>query len=180
MYFHAGARGRHAQWDSRCGGAAVLARVTRVTCHRLFNYGAWEVLRFLLSNLKCVLLCRLPCISLWVHAWCRYWATEFMFDGFRFDVTHVTRHKSHITRHTSHITHHTSHITRWPQVRRCDQHLVRAPWHQPHVQRRLQRVRMGFRVSVLTLVIIRTTKLCLNVGAAGTLGRPLTLTLECI
>ena len=104
MYFHAGARGRHAQWDSRCGGAAVLARVTRVTCHRLFNYGAWEVLRFLLSNLKCVLLCRLPCISLWVHAWCRYWATEFMFDGFRFDVTHVTRHTSHDGRRFDGVT----------------------------------------------------------------------------
>ena len=36
-------------WDSRC-----------------FNYGNWEVLRFLLSNL-------------------RYWMEEFKFDGFRFD-----------------------------------------------------------------------------------------------
>eukprot|EP00051_Salpingoeca_urceolata_P010240 m.124794 g.124794 ORF g.124794 m.124794 type:complete len:746 (-) comp16634_c1_seq2:1115-3352(-) len=48
-FFHAGSRGRHDQWDS---------------C--LFNYSAWEVLRFLLSNL-------------------RWWLEEFRFDGFRFD-----------------------------------------------------------------------------------------------
>ena len=41
--------GYHKLWDSR-----------------LFNYANWEVLRFLLSNL-------------------RYWMDEFMFDGFRFD-----------------------------------------------------------------------------------------------
>ena len=35
QYFHAGAKGRHEQWDSR-----------------LFNYGNHEVLRFLLSNLR--------------------------------------------------------------------------------------------------------------------------------
>ena len=33
---------------------------------RLFDYGKWEVIRFLLSN-------------------CRYWIDEFGFDGFRFD-----------------------------------------------------------------------------------------------
>ncbi|XP_040251154.1 1,4-alpha-glucan-branching enzyme, chloroplastic/amyloplastic-like isoform X2 [Aegilops tauschii subsp. strangulata] len=48
-YFYAGDRGYHKLWDSR-----------------LFNYTNWEVLRFLLSNL-------------------RYWMDEFMFDGFRFD-----------------------------------------------------------------------------------------------
>jgi 1,4-alpha-glucan branching enzyme len=48
-YFHAGARGQHPLWDSR-----------------LFDYGRWEVLRFLLSNL-------------------RYFLDEFRFDGFRFD-----------------------------------------------------------------------------------------------
>ncbi|XP_014752291.1 1,4-alpha-glucan-branching enzyme, chloroplastic/amyloplastic isoform X2 [Brachypodium distachyon] len=48
-YFHTGERGYHKLWDSR-----------------LFNYANWEVLRFLLSNL-------------------RYWMDEFMFDGFRFD-----------------------------------------------------------------------------------------------
>jgi 1,4-alpha-glucan branching enzyme len=48
-YFHEGARGRHPQWDSR-----------------LFDYGKWEVLRFLLSNV-------------------RWWAEEYRFDGFRFD-----------------------------------------------------------------------------------------------
>lgn len=48
-YFHSGARGYHWMWDSR-----------------LFNYGHWEVLRFLLSN-------------------ARWWLDEFKFDGFRFD-----------------------------------------------------------------------------------------------
>jgi 1,4-alpha-glucan branching enzyme len=49
QYFHEGGRGEHAGWDSR-----------------LFNYGSWEVMRFLLSNV-------------------RYWLEEFRFDGFRFD-----------------------------------------------------------------------------------------------
>lgn len=49
QYFHPGGRGEHPLWDSR-----------------LFNYGNWEVLRFLLSNV-------------------RYWLEEFHFDGFRFD-----------------------------------------------------------------------------------------------
>ncbi|XP_071780723.2 1,4-alpha-glucan-branching enzyme [Centroberyx gerrardi] len=48
-FFHAGSRGEHAQWGSR-----------------LFNYNSWEVLRFLLSNL-------------------RWWMEEYRFDGFRFD-----------------------------------------------------------------------------------------------
>eukprot|EP01094_Clydonella_sp_ATCC50884_P022568 TRINITY_DN5226_c0_g2_i1.p1 TRINITY_DN5226_c0_g2~~TRINITY_DN5226_c0_g2_i1.p1 ORF type:complete len:495 (-),score=196.31 TRINITY_DN5226_c0_g2_i1:1251-2735(-) len=48
-YFHGGERGSHPVWDSR-----------------LFNYGHWEVLRFLLSNL-------------------RWWIEEYHFDGFRFD-----------------------------------------------------------------------------------------------
>ncbi|KAK8456237.1 hypothetical protein SEVIR_4G298600v4 [Setaria viridis] len=56
-YFHTGDRGYHKLWDSR-----------------LFNYANWEVLRFLLSNL-------------------RYWMHEFMFDGFRFDgVTSMLYH----------------------------------------------------------------------------------------
>ncbi len=49
QYFHAGGRGEHPVWDSL-----------------LFDYGKWEVLRFLLSNV-------------------RYWLEEFRFDGFRFD-----------------------------------------------------------------------------------------------
>jgi 1,4-alpha-glucan branching enzyme len=49
QYFHAGGRGHHDLWNSR-----------------LFNYGNYETLRFLLSNL-------------------RYWLDEFQFDGFRFD-----------------------------------------------------------------------------------------------
>ncbi|KAF7251200.1 1,4-alpha-glucan-branching enzyme, partial [Varanus komodoensis] len=48
-FFHSGPRGTHALWDSR-----------------LFNYANWEVLRFLLSNL-------------------RWWIEEYAFDGFRFD-----------------------------------------------------------------------------------------------
>lgn len=48
-YFHTGKRGYHELWDSR-----------------LFNYANWEVLRFLLSNL-------------------RWWLDEYNFDGFRFD-----------------------------------------------------------------------------------------------
>jgi 1,4-alpha-glucan branching enzyme len=56
-FFHSGACGVHALWDSR-----------------LFNYGHWEVLRFLLSNL-------------------RWWVDEFGFDGFRFDgVTSMLYH----------------------------------------------------------------------------------------
>ncbi|HUU82998.1 MAG TPA: alpha amylase C-terminal domain-containing protein [Phycisphaerae bacterium] len=49
QYFHAGRRGWHSAWDSR-----------------LFDYGKWEVLRFLLSNV-------------------RFWLEEYRFDGFRFD-----------------------------------------------------------------------------------------------
>jgi len=49
QYFHEGAKGRHELWDSR-----------------LFNYGSYETMRFLLSNL-------------------RYYMEEFGFDGFRFD-----------------------------------------------------------------------------------------------
>eukprot|EP01018_Ginkgo_biloba_P039526 Gb_16532 [translate_table: standard] len=56
-YFHTGERGYHKLWDSR-----------------LFNYGNWEVQRFLLSNL-------------------RWWLDEFQFDGFRFDgVTSMLYH----------------------------------------------------------------------------------------
>ncbi|MEO5890590.1 MAG: alpha-amylase family glycosyl hydrolase [Ferruginibacter sp.] len=49
QYFHAGPRGYHEGWDSK-----------------LFNYGKWEVKKFLLSNT-------------------RYWLEEFHFDGYRFD-----------------------------------------------------------------------------------------------
>ncbi|XP_017469675.1 PREDICTED: 1,4-alpha-glucan-branching enzyme isoform X2 [Rhagoletis zephyria] len=56
-YFHDGARGEHALWDSR-----------------LFNYVEYEVLRFLLSNL-------------------RWWHDEYFFDGYRFDgVTSMLYH----------------------------------------------------------------------------------------
>ncbi|KQJ99702.1 hypothetical protein BRADI_3g44760v3 [Brachypodium distachyon] len=48
-YFHGGARGHHWMWDSR-----------------VFNYGNWEVIRYLLSN-------------------ARWWLEEYKFDGFRFD-----------------------------------------------------------------------------------------------
>lgn len=49
LYFHAGPRGEHVAWDSM-----------------LFDYDKFEVLRFLLSNV-------------------RYWLEEFRFDGMRFD-----------------------------------------------------------------------------------------------
>jgi 1,4-alpha-glucan branching enzyme len=49
QYFHEGGRGAHDAWGSR-----------------LFDYGKFQVLHFLLSN-------------------CRYWLDEYMFDGFRFD-----------------------------------------------------------------------------------------------
>ena len=58
-YFHSGPQGYHWMWDSRC-----------------FNYGSWEVLRFLLSNL-------------------RYWIEEFKFDGFRFDGVTSMMYKHH-------------------------------------------------------------------------------------
>ncbi|KAI8057208.1 glycoside hydrolase superfamily [Syncephalis plumigaleata] len=57
LYFHGGPKGQHELWDSR-----------------LFNYGNYETLRFLLSNL-------------------RYYLDEFHFDGFRFDgVTSMLYH----------------------------------------------------------------------------------------
>lgn len=59
MYFHGGGKGNHDLWDSR-----------------LFNYGAYEPLRFLLSNL-------------------RYWMDEFKFDGFRFDGVTSILYKHH-------------------------------------------------------------------------------------
>uniref|UniRef100_A0A671L5P5 1,4-alpha-glucan branching enzyme n=1 Tax=Sinocyclocheilus anshuiensis TaxID=1608454 RepID=A0A671L5P5_9TELE len=56
-FFHSGPCGEHSLWDSR-----------------LFNYSGWEVLRFLLSNL-------------------RWWMEEYRFDGFRFDgVTSMLYH----------------------------------------------------------------------------------------
>uniref|UniRef100_F7DLE5 1,4-alpha-glucan-branching enzyme n=1 Tax=Ornithorhynchus anatinus TaxID=9258 RepID=F7DLE5_ORNAN len=56
-YFPSGPRGNHDLWDSR-----------------LFAYSSWEVLRFLLSNL-------------------RWWLEEYGFDGFRFDgVTSMLYH----------------------------------------------------------------------------------------
>ncbi|XP_023259387.1 1,4-alpha-glucan-branching enzyme [Seriola lalandi dorsalis] len=56
-FFHSPPRGEHKLWDSR-----------------LFNYSSWEVLRFLLSNL-------------------RWWMEEYRFDGFRFDgVTSMLYH----------------------------------------------------------------------------------------
>ncbi|MEE6507415.1 hypothetical protein FKM82_022025, partial [Ascaphus truei] len=56
-FFHDGSRGSHDLWDSR-----------------LFDYSNWEVLRFLLSNL-------------------RWWIEEYRFDGFRFDgVTSMLYH----------------------------------------------------------------------------------------
>lgn len=57
QYFHGGVRGNHEQWDSK-----------------IFDYGKWEVKRFLLSNV-------------------RYWLEDFRFDGYRFDgVTSMLYH----------------------------------------------------------------------------------------
>ncbi|XP_076812119.1 1,4-alpha-glucan-branching enzyme-like [Clavelina lepadiformis] len=62
-YFHSGYRGSHALWDSR-----------------IFNYSSWEVMRFLISNL-------------------RWYMDEYMFDGFRFDgVTSMLYHDHGISR----------------------------------------------------------------------------------
>ena len=56
-YFHAGDKGNHTLWDSK-----------------VFDYTKWEVLRFLLSNL-------------------RWYMEEYRFDGFRFDgVTSMLYH----------------------------------------------------------------------------------------
>lgn len=56
-FFHDGSRGEHLLWDSR-----------------LFNYTEYEVLRFLISNL-------------------RWWHDEYCFDGYRFDgVTSMLYH----------------------------------------------------------------------------------------
>ena len=49
QYFHPGGKGEHSAWDSK-----------------LFNYGKWEVLQFLVSNVQ-------------------YWLEEFHIDGFRYD-----------------------------------------------------------------------------------------------
>lgn len=58
-YFHGGPRGNHPVWDSR-----------------LFNYGSWETLRLLLSNL-------------------RWYVEEYQFDGFRFDGVTSMLYKHH-------------------------------------------------------------------------------------
>jgi 1,4-alpha-glucan branching enzyme len=58
-YFHEGGKGRHELWDRYEPLAFCLHS-------RLFNYANYEVLRFLLSNL-------------------RFWMDEYKFDGFRFD-----------------------------------------------------------------------------------------------
>ncbi|MEW5315348.1 MAG: hypothetical protein WDW38_006786 [Sanguina aurantia] len=59
QYFHGGARGNHWMWDSR-----------------LFNYGNWETLRFLMSN-------------------SRWWVDEYKFDGYRFDGVTSMMYKHH-------------------------------------------------------------------------------------
>lgn len=64
QYFHSGGKGYHKLWDSR-----------------IFNYTSWEVLRFLLSNL-------------------RMYLEEYKIDGFRFDaVTCImyTHHGVHVS-----------------------------------------------------------------------------------
>lgn len=112
-------------------------------CARLFNYGAWEVMRFLLSNLKYEIR---PLRALLICNTLRmYWATEFMFDGFRFDgVTSI------LCAATRLIVEFCRDIWLWRVLffagfhgHRAEVMFVRQlhpPWHQSHVQRRLQRV----------------------------------------
>ena len=59
QYFHSGAKGYHKLWDSR-----------------LFNYSHWEVLRFLLSDL-------------------RIYLDEYKIDGFRFDAVTCMMYTHH-------------------------------------------------------------------------------------
>ena len=59
QYFHSGSRGWHDAWKTR-----------------VFNYGKYEVIHFLLSNLK-------------------YWMEEFHFDGFRFDGVTSMMYENH-------------------------------------------------------------------------------------
>ena len=61
-YFHDGPRGTHELWDRY---ACLSVHVGNILS-RLFNYGHWEVLRFLLSNL-------------------RWYVEEYHMDGFRLD-----------------------------------------------------------------------------------------------
>eukprot|EP01119_Soliformovum_irregulare_P008060 TRINITY_DN2085_c0_g1_i1.p1 TRINITY_DN2085_c0_g1~~TRINITY_DN2085_c0_g1_i1.p1 ORF type:complete len:702 (+),score=184.07 TRINITY_DN2085_c0_g1_i1:141-2246(+) len=63
QYFHAGIKGQHPVWDSR-----------------LFNYGNYEVQRFLLSN-------------------CRFYIEEYRFDGYRFDGVTSMLYKHHGVNH---------------------------------------------------------------------------------
>lgn len=60
-YTHGGALGHHSQWDSK-----------------IFHYTKYEVLRFLLSNV-------------------RWWLEEYQFDGFRFDGVTSILYRSHGT-----------------------------------------------------------------------------------
>eukprot|EP01118_Nematostelium_gracile_P016460 TRINITY_DN6820_c0_g1_i3.p1 TRINITY_DN6820_c0_g1~~TRINITY_DN6820_c0_g1_i3.p1 ORF type:complete len:714 (+),score=190.48 TRINITY_DN6820_c0_g1_i3:203-2143(+) len=64
QYFHGGLEGQHPIWDSR-----------------LFNYGLYEVLRFLLSN-------------------ARFYIDEYHFDGFRFDGVTSMLYKHHGVNHS--------------------------------------------------------------------------------
>lgn len=59
QYFHSGEKGIHSQWDSR-----------------IFDFSKYEVLRFLLSNI-------------------RFWIEEFNTDGFRFDAVTSMLYKHH-------------------------------------------------------------------------------------
>ncbi|CAE7802750.1 be1 [Symbiodinium necroappetens] len=58
-YTHGGPKGHHSEWDSK-----------------IFNYLKYEVLRFLLSNVK-------------------WWLEEYQFDGFRFDGITSMLYQSH-------------------------------------------------------------------------------------
>lgn len=61
-YFHAGGKGQHSGWGtyvhrcwinfSDCIKKFQFANICCSPARRLFDYGKWEVLRFLMSNLK--------------------------------------------------------------------------------------------------------------------------------
>ena len=73
-FFHSGSRGEHSLWDSRLFNYSSYVKnfsliasdsVTNVFLFLFCFYYRWEVLRFLLSNL-------------------RWWMDEYQFDGFRY------------------------------------------------------------------------------------------------
>ncbi|MCS6823263.1 MAG: alpha amylase C-terminal domain-containing protein [Cytophagaceae bacterium] len=80
QYFHSGGRGNHDGWDSK-----------------LFDYGKWEVKKFLLSNV-------------------RYWLEEFRFDGYRFDGVTSMLYFHHGNTEFNHYDKYFRHMVDWDAV----------------------------------------------------------------